>query len=420
MGLGPVLLGYDHPVVRRALRRHARVPAVTTLNHQAEVEVAELLVEMIPSAELVVFGKNGSDACTAAARVARAVTGRSIILSSGFHGIHDWFIADVYPSEGLVPSFAGYVKNFAFNDADGLAKLAEAHAGDVAAVMLDPANREVPRDGFLQEVRRIADAHGAILIFDEVLTAFRLHRGGGQTLYGVTPDLTCVGKALANGLPLSALVGRSDLMQAVDRIFYALTFQHESVALAVASACLRYYRDHDVAGEVARKGEILRSLFNDASAAAGLSGRAVGLAARLELDFWPVGSATTLDQQIVFWRALLERGVLPVRVALPCELLSDADLEQVRDAFDHGCRQVARYLDGARARQTFAAGEWTRPQPTPAAHSALASCSRCAPGAAARCARSPRPGGGSRRRHPALTPTPSIATRAGNHQRDAR
>ena len=138
-------------------------------------------------------------------------------------------------------------------------------------------------------------------------------------------------------------------MQAVDRIFYALTFQHESVALAVASACLRYYRDHDVAAEVARKGEILRSLFNDASAAAGLSGRAVGLAARLELDFWPVGSATTLDQQIVFWRALLERGVLPVRVALPCELLSDADLEQVRDAFDHGCRQVARYLDGARA-----------------------------------------------------------------------
>ena len=86
-GLGPVLLGYDHPVVRKALRRHARVPAVTTLNHQAEVEVAELLVEMIPSAELVVFGKNGSDACTAAARVARAVTGRSIILSSGFHGI---------------------------------------------------------------------------------------------------------------------------------------------------------------------------------------------------------------------------------------------------------------------------------------------------------------------------------------------
>jgi glutamate-1-semialdehyde 2,1-aminomutase len=325
------------------------VPVVGTLLHPSEVEVAELLVEMVPSAELVVFGKNGSDACTAAARVARAATGRNIILSSGFHGIHDWYIADCYPSPGLVPSFAGYVKNFAFNDLDGLTRLAEAHAGDIAAIMLDPANRETPRDDFLPGVRRIADAHGALLIFDEVLTGFRLHRGGGQALYGVTPDLTCLGKSLANGLPLSALVGRADLMQWVDRIFYGMTYQHDSVALAVSSACLRYYRDHDVAGEVARKGEMIRGLFNDASAAAGLIGRGVGPPSRFELDFWPVGSATTFDQQVVFFRALVERGVLPVRVVLPCELLTDADLEQVQRAFTHGCKEVARYLDRAGA-----------------------------------------------------------------------
>lgn len=345
MGLGPVLLGYDHPVVRAALHRHARTPAVTTLLHRSEVEVAELLVALLPSAEHVVFGKNGSDACTAAARVARAATGRRIILSSGFHGIHDWFIADFCTSEGVLPAFAGYVKTFAFNDTEGLAKLAEAHSGDVAAIMLDPANRELPREGFLEEVRHIADRHGALLIFDEILTAFRVHRGGGQTLYGVTPDLTCVGKALANGLPLSAVVGRSDVMRAVDRVFYALTFQHDTVALAVARECLRYYRDHDVAGEVARKGESLRALFNAAAATAGLSGRAIGLASRFDLDFWPVGAATTLDQQVVFGRALLERGVLPVRVVLPCELLTDADIEQVGHAFEHGCQQVARYLD---------------------------------------------------------------------------
>jgi glutamate-1-semialdehyde aminotransferase len=312
------------------------------------VEVAELLVDMYPSAELVVFGKNGADACTAAARVARAFTGRNIILSSGFHGIHDWFVADVYPSPGLVPSFAGYVKNFAFNDVDTLTTLAEEHSADIAAIMLDPANRLLPDDGFLQTARRLADEHGALLVFDEVLTAFRLHRGGVQTMYGVTPDLTCVGKALANGLPLSALMGRRDVMGAVDRVFYALTFQHESVSLAVASACVQYYRDHDVAGEVARKGEMLRSLFNDAAAAAGLSSRAVGPPARMDLDFWPVGGVGTMDQQAVFARGLLSHGVLPVRVVLPCELLSDADLEQVGRAFEHGCRQVARLLDGGR------------------------------------------------------------------------
>jgi glutamate-1-semialdehyde aminotransferase len=254
MGIGPVLLGYDHPVVRRTLRRHARTPVVGTLIHPSEVEVAELLVEMVPSAELAVFGKNGADVCTAAARIARAATGRSIILSSGYRGMHDWYIADCWPGPGVLPSFAGYLKNFAFNDLDGLARLAEAHRGDIAAIMLDPANRETPRDDFLPGVRRIADAHGALLIFDEVLTGFRLHRGGGQALYGVTPDLTCLGKALANGLPLSALVGRSDLMHVVDRIFYGLTYQHDSVALAVSSACLRYYRDHDVAGEGGAQG----------------------------------------------------------------------------------------------------------------------------------------------------------------------
>jgi hypothetical protein len=112
---------------------------------------------------------------------------------------------------------------------------------------------------------------------------------------------------------------------------------------------LRYYRDHDVAGEVARKGEMIRGLFNDASAAAGLIGRGVGPPSRFELDFWPVGSATTFDQQVVFFRALVERGVLPVRVVLPCELLTDADLEQVQRAFTHGCKEVARYLDRAGA-----------------------------------------------------------------------
>jgi acetylornithine/succinyldiaminopimelate/putrescine aminotransferase len=268
--------------VREALYEHARTPAVTTLLHRTEVEVAELLTEMIPSAELVVFGKNGADACTAAARVARAATGRKVILSNGFHGMHDWFIAALGPSEGVIPG-AGYLKPFPFNDVAALEALANAHADDLAAIMIEPAYRELPQPGYLQAVRRIADRHGALLIFDEIITAFRVHRGGAQAVYGVTPDLTCVGKALANGLPLSALLGRRDVMQFVNRVFYALTFQHDSVALAVSRACLRYYRDHDVAGTVTRKGEILRRLYDEAPAAAGLPGRGVGLPGRLDI-----------------------------------------------------------------------------------------------------------------------------------------
>jgi len=180
-----------------------------------------------------------------------------------------------------------------------------------------------------------------------MITAFRMHRGGAQTVYGVTPDLTCVGKSLANGLPLSALMGRKEVMEYVNRIFYGMTFQHDSVALAVSRACLGYYRDHDVAGDVNRKGEKLRRIFDDASAAAGLTGRGVGLAARMDVDFTPVGHLGLHEQRQIFARETIKRGVLPVRVAFPCEMLTDEDLEKVQRAFTYGCRKVARALPRA-------------------------------------------------------------------------
>ena len=348
LGLGPTLLGHGHPVVREALREHAGQPIVTSLLHRYEVEVAELLVSLFPGAQRVVFGKNGSDACTGAVRIARAMTGRNFVLCHGYHGWHDWFCADMGDLPGMVPGFAGYTKQFLpFNDVAALEALAEEHSWDLAAIMMEPAYRHLPEPGYLQAVRRIADKHGALLIFDEMITAFRLHRGGAQAVYGVTPDLTCVGKSLANGMPLSAIMGRKEVMEYVNQIFYGMTFQHDSVALAVSRACLQHYRDHDVAGTVARRGEQLRRMFDDASAAAGLTGRAVGLAARLDLDFTPVGRLGIHEQRQVFARETIRHGVLPVRVAFPCEMLTDADMEQVQGAFARGCRTLARALPRA-------------------------------------------------------------------------
>jgi glutamate-1-semialdehyde aminotransferase len=347
LGVGPTLLGHNHPVVREALLQIAGTPIVTQLLHRYEVEVAELLIALFPGAERVVFGKNGSDACTGAARVVRAATGKNLILCHGFHGWHDWFAADMGQLPGMVPGFSGYTKQFPFNDVAALEALADEHSHDLAAIMMEPAYRHFPAEGFLQAVRRIADKHGAILVFDEMITAFRMHRGGAQAVYGVTPDLTCVGKSLANGMALSALMGRKDIMEYVNKIFYGMTFQHDSVALAVSRACLQYYRDHDVAGEVNRKGEKLRRIFDDASSSAGLTGRGVGLAARMDIDFTPVGRLGTHEQRHVFARETIKRGVLPVRVAFPCEMLTDQDLEKVQVAFTYGCRKVARALHGA-------------------------------------------------------------------------
>jgi glutamate-1-semialdehyde 2,1-aminomutase len=347
LGVGPTLLGHGHPVVREALLEHAGAPIVTSLLHRHEVEVAELLTSLFPGAERVVFGKNGSDACTAAARVARAATGRTFMLCHGYHGWHDWFAADMGELPGIVPAFSGHTMQFPFNDVRALEALADDHSHELAAIMMEPAYRHLPEPGYLQAVRRIADAHGALLIFDEMITAFRMHRGGAQAVYGVTPDLTCVGKSLANGMPLSALMGRKDVMEYVNNIFYGMTFQHDSVALAVSRACLRYYRDHDVAGDVNRKGERLRRIFDGASAAAGLTGRAVGLAARMDIDFTPVGHLGLHEQRQIFARETIRHGVLPVRVAFPCEMMTDADLEQVERVFAHGCQTVARALPRA-------------------------------------------------------------------------
>jgi glutamate-1-semialdehyde aminotransferase len=148
-------------------------------------------------------------------------------------------------------------------------------------------------------------------------------------------------------MPLSALMGRKDVMEYVNQIFYGMTFQHDSVALAVSRACLQYYRDHDVAGDVNRKGEKLRQIFNHASAAAGLSGRGVGIAARMDVDFTPVGHLGLHEQRQIFARETIRHGVLPVRVAFPCEMLTDRDLEKVQHAFTLGCGKVAQALPGA-------------------------------------------------------------------------
>jgi glutamate-1-semialdehyde aminotransferase len=344
MSLGPILLGYNHPVVTDALQKHAHTAALTSLLHRTEVEVAELLVEMIPSAETVVFGKNGSDACAAAARIARAATGRNLILTCGFHGVYDWFLADIYPGRGLVPP-SGLVKAFALNNLKKLERLANEHSQDLAAIMIDPANQAVPTREFLEGAQRIAKQHGALLIFDEIFTAFRVHPGGAQKLYDVTPDLTCVGKALANGLPLSALVGRRDIMQHVDEVFYALTFQHESVALSASLACLRYYQANDVSGDVARKQATLRELYDQAAASAGLRARAKIVLGRTGLGFMPEGNISVQEQLTVFGNAVLERGLLPFRIMLPCEGLTEADIEQCGIAFNHACQTLARMID---------------------------------------------------------------------------
>ncbi|HTK36154.1 MAG TPA: aminotransferase class III-fold pyridoxal phosphate-dependent enzyme [Caulobacteraceae bacterium] len=233
-----VTLGYADPDVNAAAAAQVADGSVFSLSHRLEAEVAERICQLVPCAEAVRFGKNGSDATSGAIRVARAYTGRDRVLTCGYHGWQDWSIGATARSKGVPQAVRDLTTPFRFNDLEALAALLDAHAGEVAAIILEPMNVTAPAPGYLQGVRRLADKHGVVLIFDETITGFRFDKGGAQALFGVTPDLATFGKGLANGFPLSAVAGKQALMAEMEEVFFSFTMGGEAVSLAAAKAVL--------------------------------------------------------------------------------------------------------------------------------------------------------------------------------------
>ncbi len=195
MGGHPIILGYADPDVNRAVMEQLELGSIFSLMNELEVEVTELLIDAVPCAEAARFGKNGADATTVGVRIARAVTGRDHIAYCGYHGWHDWYIANTDLNSG-VPKFNQELTDpFAYNDLDSLEKIFKQYPGQVAVVIMEPLTILEPKDDFLNEVKKMTHDNGALLMFDEVMTGFRFAFGGAQELTGVTPDLTALAKA---------------------------------------------------------------------------------------------------------------------------------------------------------------------------------------------------------------------------------
>jgi glutamate-1-semialdehyde aminotransferase/predicted aldo/keto reductase-like oxidoreductase len=354
MGWGSALLGYAHPAVRQAVAEHLDGGAILGLPHRLELQVAQALGEMVPCAESVLFGKNGSDACTAAVRVARQYTGRRKVLYSGYHGWQDWYAEGLEP--GLAaPSAAAEVFRFPLNDLNRFCRLVEEHAGEVAAVMLEPAAQVEGVDGpvrdadpgFLRNVAAVCRDRGIVLVFDEIITGFRYAQGSVQKATGVVPDLACLGKALTSGLPLSALVGRRELMHAaVPRIFYHPTFKGEVYSLAAAAAALEVYRTQDVPGRVQAFGHRLRDGVNRASRELGVAGEMVGLPFRMVYRFDEPDTTRRLLMRTLLQQELLQRGVLTFRgFLLPSLAHGEEELGLTLTAFRGALQRVQEVAD---------------------------------------------------------------------------
>lgn len=271
LGLLPIVLGYRDPDVDAAIRMQLERGITFSLASPLEMQLAERLVELIPCAEMVRFGKNGSDATSAAVRLARAHTGRDKVAMCGYHGWHDWYIGTTSRHLGVPGPIRSLSASFPFNDLDALEALLRAEPDGYAAVILEPDGTTAPAPGFLQGVKDLSRRYGAVLIFDEIVTGFRCDLGGAQKFHGVTPDLATFGKSMANGMPLSAVVGRREIMRRMEDIFFSGTFGGETLSLAAGLATLKKLEEQDVVGRNKRLGRRLADGFRSAIENAGMT-----------------------------------------------------------------------------------------------------------------------------------------------------
>jgi glutamate-1-semialdehyde aminotransferase len=329
MALGPIILGYNNAAVNDAVAKQVVEGAVFSQMHPLEVEVAEILVDLVPCAEMVRFGKNGSDATTAAIRAARAFTGRSRIACCGYHGWHDWFIGTTTRDLGVPEEVAALTHTFGYNDLPSLQRLFDENPGEIAAVMMEPVGVEAPEDNFLQKVLDLCHAEGALLIFDEIVTGFRFGLGGGQEFFGVTPDLACLGKGLANGLPLSAIVGKREIMEIFDDIFFSGTFGGEAISLAACKATINELQKLKALSHIERYGERLMAEMNALIETYGLQSelKVLGYPVRSVLSFPHDDEQETRVRRSFFMQECVKRGLLYFGSHVPCYAHGDRELE---------------------------------------------------------------------------------------------
>jgi len=258
--LAAVTLGYCDKDIDKAVQEQMKNGVTFSLPHALEVEVAEKLIEIIPCAEKVRFAKNGTDATSAAIRIARAFTGKEHVAVCGYHGWQDWYIGSTSRDLGVPQCVKDLTHKFEYNNLKSLELIFKENK--LACVIMEPMNIEYPKDDFLEKVKNLVHKNDALLIFDETITGFRYSLGGAQEFFGVLPDIATFGKGMANGHPLSAVVGSNVVMQKVEDIFFSSTFGGETLSLAAASAVLDKYMKEGVISHLSEVGIYLIEELN--------------------------------------------------------------------------------------------------------------------------------------------------------------
>lgn len=261
-GLLAITIGHTDEEIIEAVKQQLDKGTIFSLAHELEIEVAEKICEMVPCAEMVRFGKNGSDATAGAIRIARAHTGKDHVLVCGYHGWQDWYIGSTTRDKGVPKTTQELTHKFMYNDIESLENKLKELEGKVAAVILEPVNITPPQDNFLARVKELTHNAGAVLIFDETITGFRYANGGAQEFFNVIPDLATFGKGLANGYALSAVAGKKEIMKHMEDVFFSFTFGGETLSLAAASVVLGKLKSTPVIDKINATGTYLIEQLN--------------------------------------------------------------------------------------------------------------------------------------------------------------
>ena len=316
-GLGAITVGYNNPKINQAVMNQLNKGIMFSQQAEVELLLAEKIIEIIPCAEMVRFVKNGSDATTAAIRLSRAYTNRDMVAVSGYHGMHDWYIGSTVNNKGVPSAVCELTKSFDYNSIDSLEKIFKDYPNQISAVVLEPIQGNGPEEGYLDKVKELTHKNGALLIFDEVVSGFRYALGGASELYNVKPDLVAFGKGIGNGLSVSAVAGRAEILKLIeDGVFVSTTFGGEALSLAGALETIKILQEKGTYPHIWHLGEMMKQGLNELIEEYKLEKvlSVSGLAPHCGLSFEGIGNLNYLDINTVYSSVMIENGIITIAI----------------------------------------------------------------------------------------------------------
>lgn len=355
-----VILGHSDNVVDTAVKQQIDKGSIYTLNSKMEVELAELLVDTVPSAEMVRYSKGGGEACSVAIRIARGVTGKDKILFSGYHGWHDWYQSANYlvdpesgefPFAGIEPIgvpkvLAGTALPFIYGDLKNLEQLFNENKGEVAAIMMEPLRSDIPEKGYLEGVQKLAKENNAILIFDEVSCGWRTRIGGIQEFLNVTPDMSVFAKAMSNGYPMGVTVGSRDVMEPASEMFISSSYWSDNVGLAASITTINELKSRNSEDQFEDLGARMRKTIDEVISSVGIPAKSSGFHYRASLSIDLPDETLRPKINTLFIQEMAKNGIYSNMGFMPTLSHTEEDIKKTAEAMEASLKVIQKALEG--------------------------------------------------------------------------